>query len=309
MDANTTAPVPPLSLEQSFTVATALVTSALERGFTPRAASLKSQLLTELPGFDERQYGFRKFIDYLQAAAAAGHLVVDRDINNHPRIALPAPLVPALSSSTMPEQRRLRTDIWSAMVSWEEPSLRIWDRMARRAFHVPLGADGRPLWESESERFVEIASVPIDVHLGWMLEFASRCDAPARTALERSLAETAPPRSFKRALVEHELTAEWNTYLRLCVTNHALAWASANGVPFPTIVDVNAMKGAARKNGDLQSELARAAQYATPAIVASSSAQSDRTDALRRELHSIIDLMSLSELASLGIPAGYLVKE
>jgi hypothetical protein len=308
MDATPASTLP--SIEQSFTIATELVTTALGNGIHPTAAGLKSQMLLTIEGFTERHYGYRKFLDYLRAAEAAGHLVIQMDpVSGHPRLSLPAqaPMVPVVSRFS--PHRRLRSDLWATFVSWDRQSARIWDRSTHRAHLVPLDDEGNPLWQNDHERFVEIEPVTMETHLGWMRDFAGRQeDGDARAALEASLESDPLSHSFKKALVDHDLNSAWATVLRTCVMNHALEWASAREVPISTLLDPRRTVITSKPSPAAPSTPGGDAMTAPPATApAPAPLTIPEADALRVRLHAVVDRMSLAELAALQIPAGYLL--
>jgi hypothetical protein len=289
------------TLEQTFSVATELVVAALTEGITPTAATLKLQMRSVVDGFTERAYGFRKFIDYLEAAESAGHVRVDRDISGHPRISLPgtAALVPA--TTTKSPKRRLRSDLWSAVVSWDAPAARYWDRLSKRAYLVPVDQSGRPLWETETDRFTHVEPVSRETHLEWMQDFVGHLDqGEAKDALASSLRPDATPGSFKRTLMAHELGHDWQTLLTTCVMNHTLTWASEQNVPINDILET-------RRRPTRPEDESVATGQPEPGLRKGERASAEDPESLRRALHAVIDSMSLSELAALPIPAGYLV--
>ena len=289
-------------------LAASLVASAAERDFHPTAAELKLQMLRGMPAFSEKELGFRKFLDFLNAAQDQGRLFVFLDDKGHPRLSNEPVAGHSVPASPIPPDEaptRMRQDLWSAIVHWEDLSDRFWDRKERRAIYVPVDADGAPLWTSEPARFTRITPVSRDQHLVWMNEFAEGLEGVKRDALLQAIAVGAPRGAFKITLRRHGLITLWGAELQRRVTDHAEAWAVAEGVRLDQIVEKSTQSPPPAAPAPADS--ATAPQAPSPTLPRDESlTESDR---LRRRLHGVIDRMNFAELAALQVPAIYLLSE
>lgn len=253
-------------------------------------AQAKKLLTRTHPGFTEREYGFKKFVELLQAGHDQGRFVLEV-VDGHPRLR-PAGAAPSPARAQL---SRLKSDYWATALTWE-PGVRYWDRRRGRALFLPTDDNGAPVWESSPQDFVALEPVTMQEQLHWMAQFADDQEEPARTALHAALADTAPG-AFKRALGHLGLQGAWTTRLQQRVTEHALTWAQRNEIPAPALMEP---RFRSPRPGGPRAESPR------PAPTPSRTAVAEAMD-LRARLHQVIDQMSPAELASLSVPAAYLV--
>lgn len=260
--------------------------TAAARGGVLYGPQAKKALTTLYPGFSERTFGYRKFIELLRAGHDAGRFQLVT-VEGHPH------LVPAANTPVKRprEQGRLKADLWTTLVSWDV-GLRYWDRKRRRAIFVPTDEAGVPLWETSPADFVAVDPVPMQVQLEWMVDFASGQNDAEQTRLLESLKDPAPG-AFKRALGELNLSVAWRTRLRQRVTEHAADWAARHDLA-PTSI--------------LESEGRAPAKTTPPARSTSPKMEVSDLDRLRARMHSVIDQMNYSELSALQVPASYLLE-
>ncbi|BCW47979.1 hypothetical protein [Arthrobacter sp. StoSoilB13] len=164
-------------LEATYDLLAEIVLEADARGVNPTAAQAKTRLRDRFQGFDEKSYGFSKFLDYLTEGATTGKFQLFRDEQGHPRLlaktkTLTADDVSELHAIFGP-QNRLRSDLWAAFVTWGDRDHRFWDRTDGRAIFVPLNEEGAPLWFTEPLRFAEISPVTMKQQMDWMRAFAA----------------------------------------------------------------------------------------------------------------------------------------
>lgn len=247
----------------------------------------KKTLTNLYPHFDFRDYGYKKFVELLRAGHDAGRFELVT-VEGHPHI-VPTSATPAKRPV---EQGRLRPDLWTTLVSWDN-GIRYWDRRNRRAIFVPTDDHGALAWDAAPERWVEIDSIPMQEQLEWMVDFANDQSESSQVLLLESL-KGAPRGEFKRCLGDLGLTSAWRTRLRQRVTEHASDWAARAKLPPASILDMTP----------------RQASTPTPKVPATPTPAGDDGEAarLRARLHHIIDRMSLSELAHLQVPASYLLE-
>ena len=304
--------VPTVSMSEALKLAAALVGEAGERDFHPTAAELKTQMLRKLPAFSEKQFGYRKFIDFLNAAEEQQLLFVFHDNNGHPRLSSapvdeqpPVVISPELKQLKAP-QMRLRSDLWNAIVHWNESSQRYWDRNERRAIYVPVDNKGAPLWESEPDRFTAITPIPMDEQVRWMKTFAESLDSDDRDALLGSMDSDAPRGAFKAALRTRGLGTRWGTELQNRVNLHVADWAKAHEVRADQIVDKRVLSSPRQESVSAGANIA-ASERDLGGVQSPENVAQTETEMLRSQLHRVIGEMSLTELAALQIPAIYLL--
>ncbi|TFC22095.1 hypothetical protein E3O55_18940 [Cryobacterium sp. MDB1-18-2] len=301
-----------VSAEPAFDLAAQLIAEAAARDFHPTAAEFKLQMLNRMPMFSEKQLGFRKFIDFLREAQAQGRLFVFLDNNGHPRVSgEPVLAEPVLPSQIAPEEQppRMRQDLWSSIVHWEDMSDRFWDRKERRAIYVPVNEAGSPLWNSEPDRFARIIPVSRDKHVEWMNEFAERLGGEKRDALLHAVGPDAKRGAFKFALRRYDLTAQWGAELQSRVTEHAEAWAKSEDVRLDHIVERTSPQSApASPPSDTKIAPPPRPSFSLDSVQSHVEPVTE-TDLLRRRVHGVIDRMNLAELAALQVPAIYLLSE
>lgn len=268
----------------------------------PTAAGLKSSLQRSDRGFDEKPLGYKRFIDFLQAAEAHGYVSVLRDTLGHPRI-YPAGKATAVAKVAISESEavavgalRLRSDVWRAVIDWEENYTRAWDRKISRAFMYPADDESTPPWGKQPERFVQIVPISQETQIGWMKEFAESQASGAREALVVALAPGAPRGEFKRTLGIHHLEEAWSRALQAHAARFVQAWAASNSVSIKNLFD-------------RPHEVARSTSESRVSEAVSVDLPRLHVDRLREELHRVIDRMSPEDLTSLRVPASYLIAE
>jgi len=286
--------------EAAFALIREIVEEASRGDHIPSAAALKTALTAKDASFAERSLGFKRFIDFLNAAADAGYVAVTRDPNNHPRIypvGLSADRVEASikqPSSVAHGTRKLKREVWRAFVDWKPVDYwRFWDRSLSRALVAPALTSGQAPWEVNPGRFTELVVVTKELQLEWMREFAQARVPAQREAILLSIAPDANPGEFKRTLVRLGLGSDWTLELQARVTRHAEAWALEKGVGFSRLLEPKRR---------IQDELSE-----TPRSLGTSHVNFDDAR-LRRAVHAAIDRMEPSELRSLLVPAHLLLE-
>jgi hypothetical protein len=291
---------------EAFEVLKAEVANLNQGGRVPTAAGLKSSLQRKNSSFDERALGYKRFIEFLEDAEAKGYVSVLRDPLNHPRI-YPAGEATAKAKAAISESDavamgtlRLRSDVWRSVIDWEQNYTRAWDRRISRAFMYPSDDESTPPWEKQPNRFVQMTQISQEQQIGWMKEFAEAQLDNAREELVAALAPGAPRGKFRLTLAKNSLDAAWSRSLQAHAARFVQDWAAANSVSIKHLFD--------QRSPDPEPAMASASTTETsePAITGTDAGQTTR---LRAELHRVIDRMSLEELASLRIPAGYLIAD
>lgn len=308
----------PVILQHSFEHLADVVGSMASTGPTPTAAGVKTALIKIDQGFSEKVFGFEKFLAYLESAEASGFIRLARDAANHPRVFPVGPTSPTSSaaldvtSSNLGEAigrgRKLRPDVWLSAIDWAPHSRRMWDRKAYRSFMFPTDPSGRPLWETEPDRFVEVSAVTMTMQTDWMHEFAEQQGDTAREALLKALERGAPRGSFKNALRRSHLVDAWSERLQERVASHLLEWARENDIDGARLFDRRSLATTTQQL-EVSEGAATPAKHRVEQVVSQEGMKQDSTSKLRARLHAIIDSMSLAELASVSVPAAYLLDD
>lgn len=289
---------------EAFEALRAEVANLNQGGRVPTAAGLKSSLIRKYSGFDEGALGYRRFIEFLEDAETKGYVSVLRDPLNHPRI-YPAGEATAKAKVAISESDavamgslRLRSDVWRSVIDWEQNYTRAWDRGISRAFMYPSDDESTPPWEKKPDRFVQMTPISQEQQIGWMKEFAEAQFDNARGELVAALAPGAPRRQFKLTLAKYHLDAAWSRSLQAHAARFVQEWAASKSVSIKHLFDQRSLDPEARAGSPAPAEIRETSVTNT--------AHATR---LRAELHRVIDRMSPEELASLRIPAGYLIAE
>lgn len=262
--------------------------SRLREGRALYGPQAKKAVLESFPGFSERDFGYRKFVELLQAGNDAGRFRLSTE-GGHPHI-FP---IPEEEATRIVSSARLRTDLWDTLVSWED-GMRFWDLKRKRAIFVPVDEGGAPLWETSPRNFVKIDAISMDEQIGWMREFANEQDDANRGSLLAALGDVTPG-AFKRRLGELKLTAAWRTKLSQKVMEHAVDWATRSELSPISILEKSKARPTHTSSAPADHGL-KVPNEMTP------------TDQLRLQLHGVIERMTLGELSAIQIPAHYLLE-
>jgi hypothetical protein len=285
-------------------------------GRSTTTAGVKSQLLSRTPTFREDSLGFGTFREFAQAAQKAGYVQLRQQDNGHWLLMLPeedsqALVKPRPSNQDHTNAVQLRPDLWTAFVDWSPIQRRLWDRQTARAYMFPVDDHGTPAWETQPDRFTEIHPASQNVQIEWMQSFAQRRPADERDILLRALAPEAPRGQFRRELSALGLQNAWRFELQQQVANFVAEWADANSVPQPLLSDKldrsrsEARRPPAQKDGPQPGRRSlRSSGSSSPGSLSGTTEEK-----LRALLHTAIDKMPLSELASIPLRAEYFLTE
>jgi hypothetical protein len=164
--------------------------------------------------FNERDLGFSKFLEFLQAAENAGYIkLLSSGLEHEVRPIPRAPEVPPLAATNetnSPSPARasapakfIRQDFWRCFVYDSPDSIRLYDPATDRAYRIPVRPRPdesaevqriRARASSGSEGFYEIMPISRAEQIEWMREFAEQ-QAEGRTDLLSVL--SAPNAFFK----------------------------------------------------------------------------------------------------------------
>lgn len=304
-----------------------LVAKWREAGRKTLAAGLKPGLQQAIPGFSETELGYPTFRAFVMAAEERGLVKSHLRSDGHTLVLLPHELLveeaprpaaarpgtgAAAKGTEKPAGRgaapprppsRLRPEVWGTFIDWHEQHRRLWDRQTSRCFAYPTGADGRPAWEGEPDRFVEVDPVGQNTQIGWMREWAEARPEPSRSQLLAALADNAPRGQFRRDLVRLAAVADWRAELQRRVLAHATAWAHSNSVSFDKLLDHRQPE----PRPVAATPAAAPAATAAPCAAAPGGAAGTDGERLRALVHRAVDRMTLAELMSLPLRAEHLL--
>ncbi|MEV5365581.1 hypothetical protein AB0L12_22890 [Streptomyces cellulosae] len=230
-------------LDRAFAWLRQAVVQLNERSARTTAAGVKSEVLRLTDAqFRESDLGFTSFRSFLEAAEEAGVVV----------LALPEPgsgldvtvsldgslaIDTAVKKPARASRRRIRPDLWTAFVDWNQKFVRIWDRSAERAVIFPVlpSVDEpasirrlRDRFANHPESFVPIQPISQEQQLEWMRSFAESVSSEAPD-LSRCLEEPRPAASFARTLRGDPVLGEaWRSRLSNLVHSVIEAWVAQN---------------------------------------------------------------------------------
>ncbi len=268
-----------------------------------RSAGVKPRLQWSLDGFDEQKLGFHTFRDFLEAAAAAGYVVL-RPVSNAPDVEV-LPLDTPVDSARELDGGRIRRDIWTAFVDWRQGWSRLYDREADAVAWLPLievagepqpYAAVRKLQADQPGRFVAIEPTDQDTTLGWIRDFVGGLEGVQREMLSRALEAPRPIQSFVVAARYAGVIADWSAVRLREVRARVEAWTHDNDLVLDLGQERPPLTPPPRS---------RPYNVARAALASASSPVGD--DELRERVLSAVRRMSRAELLRLPIPIEYIL--
>jgi hypothetical protein len=210
-----------------------------------------------IPAFSEREYGYRKFSDFL-IAELGHHLQIDKpsidgDIQislkaDAPSFAPPYTRVAAVSAAPVSDQVTIkatfpivRGDVWQAFTNLNPQRKRYWEKSVGQILHFLEDSDSDQAQQVAAlpDAFTEIPLVEGDTQLGWMHEFLAVSDFPDDevASLRRLVAEGYSSRLnmlFARSLGQQQ--SQWKRYRAQRVIDIIRDWAQTNSVPIDRLM-------------------------------------------------------------------------
>ena len=205
-------------------------------------ATLKPKLYAR--GFDDRQFGFRKFGDFLRSAAAAGHVRLTTTPGGDISISLPSstptnlgppqtissPLSPppiAYATATFNPMGpvKVRQDLWNAFNSFSDKWL--YDVVQDRAFKdiVGMGISGTIPVPPGRERITE-----------WMEAYSSMQGPDAKARLSYVVETAGDLYQFGNVIRVFGLQRSWNQFHTQKVVAAIQDWAATNNIQPKSVV-------------------------------------------------------------------------
>lgn len=293
------------SVGKAFDALRSVVAEWRAQGKRTTTAGVKPALVRATDGqFNERDLGFASFRAFLVAAEEAEVIRLYRPERGHWLILLPGEEPTTLPMAESPESAvkgRLKPPIWSVFVEWGDDWVRLWDKRDGRAFWYPIGADGRPAWEGDPERFAPIQHASQQVQIEWMKEWAEGLPPAERDLVLPTVGSTIQG-AFRNQLAHLGLLPAWREELRQRMVLFTSAWADANGVARSQLLD--------NRRPEPRGPAARGEKVASPSVGptpakedASRAVEGDPSEAeLRSRLRDAIDRMTVAELLELRLP-------
>jgi len=276
----------------------------LEVGARLKQRLNRTLLNAGLPAFDEKQFGFRKFSEFL-ISELGDYLLVEKpreggDIQitlKHQLAASPSSPVGANDAphvvSTKPLPRLIRGDVWQAFTHLNEHRKRYLDRESGKVLHfLDTDSANEAVVAEAPGRFVEIPRIDAETQLSWMQHFLAISRFPDAEAATLSQLLDQPYSSqlsvlFGRALGERQ--AEWKRYRAERVTEVVRSWAGEHGVALGPLFTF------------------KVGQSTEPAEAAPSTPSGQLSP--REQAQKLLGMMTDQEVVSIAIPAllGYVL--
>jgi hypothetical protein len=285
------------------------VVGELQRGGrSTKSAGVKPRLAQSLGGrFDEADYGFSNFREFLTAAQQAG-LVELRTAGGSPDVDVFVSAEPM--TDTPGPAGRIRPDLWSTFMDWSPGVERLYDRQEQRARRlVPLtdaeelDSEMRTLREARAAdpaRFLKIEPILLSTQLSWARTFVAKLESMVdRKLLTEDLNTDRPLQQFTRRIRTMPIGAEWASFRNRQVADVIRAWAQDNKIdldPFAPPPAPPAVIAAPRSSAIHAS----ATETAGPAGI--------DIMALRTQVKDLVDRMTVEELLALPLTLGQLYR-
>ena len=201
-----------------------------------------------LPAFDEKQFGYRKFSEFLIAELGEQLLVEKSSTGGDIVVTLKHPSVSAAPSSVGQHEtvvhsasakplpvRLIRGDVWQAFTHLNEHRKRYLDRDSGNVLHfLDSDAQNVALVCESPQRFVEIPRIDAQTQLSWMQQFLALSNFPSAEASSLVQLLEQPYSSQLSVLVGRALgkrQSEWKRYRAERVTEAVQKWAGEHEIP------------------------------------------------------------------------------
>ncbi|WP_338525788.1 UPF0158 family protein [Pseudomonas batumici] len=259
----------------------------------------RTLLSAGLPAFDEKQFGFRKFSEFL-IAEFGEYLLVDKPSEGGD-IQITLKHQSAKSSSSPAGQqetahsasarplpvRLIRGDVWQAFTHLNEHRKRYLDKESGKVLHfLDTDSSNVALVAEAPERFVEIPRIDAETQLSWMQQFLAVSSFPEAEAASLAQLLEQPYSSqlsvlFGRALGKRQ--SEWKRYRAERVTEVVQKWAGEHGIALSPLFTF------------------KFGQSVEPAEPATSTPTGQLSP--REQAQKLLGMMTEQEIVSIAIPA------
>lgn len=265
--------------------------------FGARLKQRLNALLRErnLEPFDERQYGFRKFQDFLEKGQGDVVEVIRTEGGGDIRVVLKG------SQKTMVDEhpiqsdapkidrpaRPIRSDVWQAFANPDPERRRFLDRQTYQICHFISNhqSDVKNQVERNPSQYVEIAPITTETHKKWMRDFL---DAVPITGVERTVLEqmldqaytSALNAAFTRSLASN--AGRWKEHRVKLVLEAISLWAQSNKL------DIDRLRSSDEKLA-----------VSAPGVLA---VQSESPSSARQQTLKLLELVSEEDIGRVVLP-------
>jgi hypothetical protein len=196
-----------------------------------------------LEPFDERQYGFRKFQDFLERSQGDVLKVVRTNgggdiqviLKDLPPDVVDAPVPQPASPPSERAGRPIRSEVWQAFANPDPERRRFLDRQTFQICHYTPNhyPEVKDLVERNPSQYAEIPPIAAETQKGWMRDFlaAVPITGSERAVLDQMLEQpytSALNAAFTRLLAGS--AGHWREHRVKLVLNTIFSWAKTNGV-------------------------------------------------------------------------------
>lgn len=323
-----------LRLTESLDLLTDVLAGVRQRGGTPTAAGLKVVMQRQSEGaFNETALGFRNFRSFLSLAQSAGLISLSEHAGDV--LVLPASAVPppptddqpprppvehsdpedrttsrgAASAVAVPAGAKVRADLWSATLDFDDSATYVYDRRGDRAWRIP---SSRAPDESEAEAvlrrrldetpgdFLPTPRVTVQEQLGWMAAFAADLDATWSNRLAEALQQERPLTAFAAAVrADADIHRAWRGTLLRAIVGRLEQWSAEHGL------DIDLFQ---RSRTSRPPATATAAESRSAGTAPRPGGARGPEDEIRSRIVAALERMPLADLLRLPVPAELLLR-
>ncbi|WP_341719355.1 UPF0158 family protein [Micromonospora sp. FIMYZ51] len=297
-----------LSREKAFGRLIEVVTEMQRSGRSTKSAGVKPRLTQSLDGrFNEADYGFSTFREFLTAAQQAG-LIELRTVGPGPDVDV---IVPDESTtSTAVPAGRIRPDLWSTFMDWSPGIERLYDRREQRARRLVPASDAedtdsemRALREARTndpDRFLRIDPVVLATQLSWARTFVASLESTMdRKRLTEDLNTERPMQEFTRRIRTMSIAGEWASFRNRQVADVIRAWADKNEINLDPFAPPSTPPVAIATPRTSATHVSPVDAYGPAEI---------NVKALRAQVKDLVDRMTVEELLALPFTLGQLYR-
>lgn len=205
-------------------------------------ARLKQRLNQSLiregyPVLNVRDYGFRKFAEFLRARLGDHVELTWPPSKGDVTVSLKTSAVPDCASNPVSREQlsSIRTDVWQAFTNPDVRRKRFFNKIDHRIIHFVEGSNDEyaERWRLNQQDYVEIDVLTGEIQVGWMRDFVVLLGegAPDPQAVESLLSSpysTGVNTAFTKLLGGR--AEEWRKIRTLKIGEHIASWATQNSI-------------------------------------------------------------------------------
>jgi len=236
-----------------------LLTTILVEGMPEPAARLKQRLAAaykeqDLPPFDHKTVGYKRFKDYLLRHADL--IALSEGVGGDMVVSLREGASGSTAPAAVASPISIRGDVWLAFANPDERRLRYFDRTSGRVIHFPAGAPEQAK-ASADKNLIQILPASGATQSAWMKDFLDQTSSTELSGLPlSSFVETEYHSSinaaFTRALGRH--AGDWRAYRTARMVEYIKTWAAQTDIPLSSLKANTDQRGEA---GDTEGQLSK----------------------------------------------------